>query len=116
MVNVLMGLQSPWTVFLTPSFSAKTGNPEILAVKKKQPHPAQWVGLRALIRGLGVGGKSKSPWTVFLTPSFSAKAGNPEILAVKKKQPTQHSAHSYPQIFCNARCVNIFQSRMRERR
>ena len=27
--------------------------------KKKETHPAQWVGLRALIRGLGVGGRKK---------------------------------------------------------
>jgi len=28
--------------------------------KKKAPHPSQWVGLRAMIRGLGVGGRKKS--------------------------------------------------------
>jgi hypothetical protein len=27
--------------------------------KKKETHPSQWVGLRAMIRGLGVGGKKK---------------------------------------------------------
>jgi len=27
--------------------------------KKKATHPSQWVGLRAMIRGLGVGGKTK---------------------------------------------------------
>jgi hypothetical protein len=44
---------------LLPSFSAKAGNPEIQAVKKRQTHPAQWVGLRSLIRGLGVGGRKR---------------------------------------------------------
>jgi hypothetical protein len=27
--------------------------------KKKETHPAQWVGLKALIRGLGVGGRKR---------------------------------------------------------
>ena len=27
--------------------------------KKKEPHPAQWVSLKALKRGLGVGGRRK---------------------------------------------------------
>ena len=57
MVHVLMGLQSPWTVFLTPSFSAKAGNPEILAVKKKQPHPAQWGGLEDINKRVGSWGE-----------------------------------------------------------
>ena len=31
--------------------------------KERQTHPAQWMGLKALIRGLGVGGsKSKKCW------------------------------------------------------
>jgi len=27
--------------------------------KKKATHPSQWVGLKALIRGLGVGGRKR---------------------------------------------------------
>ena len=44
---------------LFPSFSAKAGNPEIQTVKKKQTHLAQWMGLKALRRGLGVGGRNR---------------------------------------------------------
>ena len=48
---------------------------EVKVVKvRRRTHPAQWVGLRALIRGLGVGGRKKTKRRGTSTGGFTSAA------------------------------------------